>query len=92
MFRCETAGRFRVTMLTQDKVERRQFLGAHADVYEEVEVNGARTRTGKVLEESPIFSNATPYEGELCEHELMALNNPVKFVSPELIFRIEKLD
>ena len=91
MQRCTSAGVFRVIMLHQNQdEERRQYLGAHADLYEERLENGKVERA--LVEASPIFSSAEPFEGELCEHELMALRTPTKFVSPELIFRIEKID
>ena len=91
MLRCnESAGTFTVTMLTQDPEERRQYLGAHADVVRQDVVDGRIVNT--VLEASPIFSNVTSFEGELCVHEIQALSMPAKYVSPELIFRIQKVE
>lgn len=91
MLRCTSAGTFSVTLMHNEEGEHVQEIGAHGPVYKMVEVAGVEVNTGEVLEPQLTLTSATPYTGELCEHELMFLRNPSKYVNPALFFLITEV-
>lgn len=67
------AGRYKVTLFTLNHDEEfRHQINAHGPVWV-----GADTADARVVDEGPAVSNKTPWEGELCVHELAWLENGV---------------
>lgn len=62
-----------------DPSERRQALAVHAPIVDK--------DTDAVLEAQPVFSTAEPWEGDLCPHEVEALQNEALW-SRELSFTV----
>lgn len=93
MQRCnEGVANYTVTMLHNGEEERRQELHVHPPVYKSMTIRGEEVFDyDTVLEPLPIFSSATPFTGELCEHEVAALKNSFKEISPELFFTLQEV-
>lgn len=68
MNRCESAGKFHVEFQEWGWVDGRMQNAGHMQLELPQHAWSAETRDG-----SPIISTEEPYEGELCEHELVFL-------------------
>ena len=98
MLRCPagSAGKFKVSLhVANHKELYRAQIGSHQPVFMYganglvvQQANGNAT----VLDEAPAVDNFTPYEGELCEHELAFLNGmPGKDYKMNYEFTVEEI-
>ena len=90
MIRCEhSLGNYRITLHTMNEPEEFKVqIPGHNPVWVD-----ADTATARVVDQGPVVSNFTPFEGEICEHELDYLKTGVPGTTypKNWEFKVEKL-